>query len=176
MITIARLISTIFKELSSQILTKKVKTRSHLLTDYLESDSFKYLVVFVETQKKKFDEMLRACSRKLFELKLPSDKEKDEVLEYYQEVFTEIEEQALLGKIVDMVNQMLYQIRFNSQIYRRSGIQNSQGLEQSGFNNTAKEYFEGLLALFGDESILENFKYDKVEGVNRKIEKLKEEK
>ena len=175
LLTIATFINMIFKSLSSQVLTKKVKTRSHLLADYLESDSFKRLVVFVETKKKQYDEMLKMSSRRLFELNLPSDKDKDEVLEYYHEVFGEVEDQALLGKIVDMSNQMLYQIRFNSQIYKNSVTARNRYSQSVLPNVSAKEYLEGFLAVFGDDGILDNFKYDKVEEILIKIEKLKEE-
>ena len=175
LLTISKLINMIFKNLSSQVLTKKAKTRSHLLSDYLESDSFKRLVAFVETEKKGVDEMLKSCSRKLFELKLGSDKEKDEVLEYYHEVFNEVEEQALLGKIVDMANQMLYQIRFNSQIYKKSVTKSLQKQESYSPSQTSKEYFEGILGLFGEDSIIDFFKYDKIEDTLARLEKLKEE-
>jgi len=175
LLTISKLINMIFKNLSSQVLTKKVKTRSHLLSDYLESDSFKRLIAFVETEKKGVDEMLKSCSRKLFELKLGSDKEKDEVLEYYHEVFNEVEEQALLGKIVDMANQMLYQIRFNSQIYKKSVTKSLQKQESYSPSQTSKEYFEGILGLFGEDSIIDFFKYDKIEDTLARLEKLKEE-
>lgn len=117
LVSISKLINIIFKSLSLQVLNKKVKTRSHLLPEYLESDNFKRLVVYVETHKKSYEEMMKTCSRKIFDLKLHSDKEKDEVLEYYNEVFTEVEEQVLVGKIVDIANQMLYQMKFNSQVY-----------------------------------------------------------
>jgi len=172
LIAIAKLINLIFKVLSQQVLTKKVKTRSHLLQDYLESDSFKSLVVFVETNKKRYDEMLRNCSRKLFELNLSSDKEKDEVLEFYHEIYNEVEEQALLGKMVDMANQMLYQIRFNSQIYSKKS---SSPQHKNADVEISKEYLEGVLAMFGDDIMLDNFKYDKMEEVMMKMEKLRKE-
>jgi len=172
LIAIAKLINMIFKVLSGQVLTKKVKTRSHLLSDYLESDGFKSLVVFVETNKKQYDEMLKNCSRKLFELNLSSDKEKDEVLEFYHEIYNEVEEQTLLGKMVDMANQMLYQIRFNSQIYSKKGGSASQKNPDA---EVSKEYLEGVLALFGDDTMLDNFKYDKMEEVIVKMKELQRE-
>jgi len=178
LLTCSKLINILFKNLSSQVLTKKIKTRSHLLSDYLETDSFKRLIVFVETEKKRVDEMLKTCSRRLFELELPSDKEKDEVLEYYHEVFNEAEEQVLLGKIVDLSNQMLYQIKFNSQIYKKSVNSNADrfiDISNRSYGSSSKEYFEGLLALFGEDSILDNFKYDKMDEVIHKLDKLKEE-
>jgi len=177
LLTISKLINIIFKNLSSQVLTKKIKTRSHLLQDYLETDSFKRLIVFVETEKKRVDEMLKTCSRRLFELTLPSDKEKDEVLEYYHEVFNENEEQVLLGKIVDLANQMLYQIRFNSQVYKKADNGNTAlmvDISQRSYGSGSKEYFEGLLGIFGEDAILDNFKYDKMDEVIQKLDKLKD--
>lgn len=175
LLTISRLINMIFKNLSSQVLTKKVKTRSNFLGEYLDSDSFKRLVAYVETEKKGVDEMFKLCSRKLFELKLSGDKEKDEVLEYYHEVMNEVEEQTLLGKIVDMANQMLYQIRFNSQIYKKSNTLDYRKLESSQNGPNNKEYFEGILGIFGEDSIIDFFKYDKIEDTLGRLEKLKEE-
>lgn len=41
--------------------------------------------------------------------------------------------------------------------------------------NHSKEYIERLLAIFGDDVIIDVFKYDKIDQLQTRIDKLKEE-
>lgn len=175
LIAISKLSNIIFKNLSSQVLTKKVKTRSSMLADYLDSDSFKRILVFVETEKKQYDEILRSCSRRIFDLNVTSDKERDEVLDFYHEAYNETEEQTLLGKIIDVAHHMLSQNKSQLEL-KHPSLKNlkNQSLNVLDKSSAPKDYLDGLLVLF-DETMLDAFKYDKVDEVLNKVQKLKEE-
>jgi len=67
MLTVAKLIKIYFESLSSQVLPKKVKAKSLILDDYYQSDTFKKLLVFCETNKKEYDEIVKRTCRKIFD-------------------------------------------------------------------------------------------------------------
>jgi len=155
----AKICGMIFKKLSGQILPKRIKTKSPHLEEYYQSDNYKKLVVFCETQKKYFEDGVKRISRRMFDLDFKNDKDKDEALDYYQEILEDTDEQSLLVRVVDLSNQVLF------------------SLNHSGNPNSPKdrEYLESLLNVFGDESIVSLIKNNKFDSILAKVAKIKEE-
>jgi len=165
LMTIAKLLQLLFKEFSSQILPKKIKIKSAFLDEYYETDLYKRHLVYCETEKKYFEEILKKTSRMMFDLKFENDKEKDDALDSYQQINRINEEETLLGKIIDLSNQLLYNLT-------QSG-KSGQIFETT--STTGNKDIGSVLALFGDDSILDNFKTNKVDDMMSKMRKIKEE-
>ena len=108
---ISKLINVILTTLYQQLITKKLKLNSNYLENFYDMDVHQKLVTIIDNDQIYFKDLYKSSFRAIFDIDMISDKDKDELIEYINDINQCKDEIYLIEKFISIANDNLSYIR-----------------------------------------------------------------
>ena len=108
---ISKLINVILTTLYQQLITKKLKLNSNYLENFYDMDVHQKLVSIIDNDQIYFKDLYKSSFRAIFDIDMISDKDKDELIEYINDINQCKDEIYLIEKFISIANDNLSYIR-----------------------------------------------------------------
>ena len=153
---ISKLIDVILTTLYQQLFTKRLRINSKYLENFYDMDLYHKLISIVDNDQLYFKDLYKSSFRAIFDIDMISDKDKDEIIEYINEINQCREEIYLIEEFISISNDNLSYIRI--QIDERMKMN-----KECDINLRFLKTLETNLNLIINESIIEIYQQNKLE-------------